>query len=244
MLVMGQIDADFGMLLFYSAAGSLAFVIVDSIRKRKLGKSTYSFRFDSLKTVPPLVIASVALLFGVIGPLISLIPMPSEVGEGFAEMIGQRSPAMFITLVIAAPILEELLFRGIMLDGLLKRYRPLTAILVSSIIFGLAHLNPWQFVTAFCMGCFAGWVYYRTHSIGPCILIHATINLCAYSLQVLFNGTNVADQSQAVPGGWGAFLVFPAMCLMVIFVSVLYLRQEFNRVELAKVDKLEDQPFG
>jgi uncharacterized protein len=239
MLILGPLSEAVGLLLCYAAAGCLAFAIVHSIRSRKLGTSTYNFRIASWKLVFPLIVASVALLFGVIGPLISLIPMPPEVHEGFTSMMGSASPAMFIVLVIAAPLLEELLFRGIMLDGLLQRYRPVTAILVSSVIFGLAHLNPWQFVTAFVIGCFAGWVYLRTRSVGPCILIHATINFCAYSIQLLLSTADAPQQSQTPVGGWGAFLVFPTICLIIIFVSVHYLRQEFNRVALAKIVESE-----
>lgn len=46
-------------------------------------------------------------------------------------------------MVIAAPVLEELIFRGMMLEGLLKKYSPVTSIIISSILFGVAHLNPW-----------------------------------------------------------------------------------------------------
>jgi uncharacterized protein len=235
-IVFGQLSADLAMLLFYVSAGGLAFAIVHSIRRRKLGSATYCFRIESWKLVLPLIIASVALLLGVIGPLISLIPMPKEVGEGFADMMGRPSPALFIALVIAAPLLEELLFRGIMLEGLLKRYRPLTAILASSIIFGLAHLNPWQFVTAFVIGCFAGWVYFRTASVGPCILIHATVNFCAYLIQFMVGGANTSNQSPEFQGGWGAILAFPTICLTIIFVLVLYLRREFDRLAMAQAE--------
>jgi membrane protease YdiL (CAAX protease family) len=244
MFAVGPLDADVTLLLFYVAAGSLAFAIVHFTRKRKTGHTTYRFRIDSWKLVLPLIVASIALLFGVIGPLISLIPMPPEVNENFSEMMGQPSLATFLALVIAAPILEELLFRGIMLDGLLKRYRPLTAILVSSIIFGLAHLNPWQFITAFVIGCFAGWVYFRTGSVGPCILIHATINFCAYSIGLISSTADVSDQVTPSQSSPGAVLVFSSVCVMAICLSVLSLRREFNRLVLAKAVEQDALPLG
>src|SRR5690606_30966839 len=85
-------------------------------------------------------------------------------------------------IVIAAPILEEVIMRGIILDGLLKRYSPVRSILFSSFLFGLLHLNPWQMVSAMVIGIFAGWVYYRTRSLALPILIHATNNLSAFSM--------------------------------------------------------------
>jgi hypothetical protein len=67
-----------------------------------------------------------------------------------------------------------------MLDGLLSRYRPFTSILVSSLLFGLMHLNPRQFGPTFIAGCFLGWVYLRCRSVLACILIHITNNITVF----------------------------------------------------------------
>ena len=78
-----------------------------------------------------------ALLFGVITPIDSLIPMPEILKKALLDLAGQNGIFSFLLIVIAAPILEELLFRGIILDGLLKNYSPLKSILISSFLFGL-----------------------------------------------------------------------------------------------------------
>ncbi len=233
-LLAPKVGNEVANFLYYVAAMGLSFAAVHSLRRRKLGTSTYNFRIDSWKLVFPLMLGSIALLLGVIGPLTSLIPMPDDVGEALHSAFKQTGPATFAYFVIAAPVLEELIFRGIMLDGLLKRYRPFTAILVSSLAFGFVHLNPWQFVTGVVIGMFMGWVYYRSRSVGACILIHMAANLTGYVMRLLldFNSAAPTQDFFAMYGGRSQFVVITGMFLGVITLSVLFLRREFDKTDL------------
>ena len=85
--------------------------------------------------------------------------------------------AGILNACIFAPIGEEIGFRGIILGGLLKtRCRPWIAILVSAIIFASFHGFGANFVTAMLFGILVGWLYWRTGSIIPGIIIHITNN--------------------------------------------------------------------
>ena len=78
---------------------------------------------------------------------------------------------------IFGPIAEEIGFRGILLGGLLKtRCRPWLAILISAIAFGLLHKFPLAFFGSIVFGIIVGWLYWRTGSIIPGIIIHITNN--------------------------------------------------------------------
>lgn len=79
-------------------------------------------------------------------------------------------------VAILGPILEELLFRGAITKVLLKKYNPVKAILISGLIFGIFHMNPAQVVGATLIGFILAWIYYKTHSLIPCILIHIMNN--------------------------------------------------------------------
>lgn len=81
-----------------------------------------------------------------------------------------------LTVVVAGPLLEELFFRGVILRRLLLTGTTKRAILISSFLFAVAHLNPWQAASAFLGGLFLGWVYYRTRSLALCIAGHALNN--------------------------------------------------------------------
>jgi membrane protease YdiL (CAAX protease family) len=81
-----------------------------------------------------------------------------------------------VLLVIIAPITEETLFRGIILRGLLSRYRPAIAVALSAFLFGAIHANPWQLLSAFFLGLVFAWFYLRTGSLLLCVLAHAMAN--------------------------------------------------------------------
>ena len=110
--------------------------------------------------------------------VISVLPMPEMVQDVFHKLVGKKTSylsALFIAVVIA-PLTEEIVHRGIILKGLLAYCTQNRAIIWSAILFGLIHLNPWQFPTAFIAGLvFAYWVI-QTGSLWPAILGHALNN--------------------------------------------------------------------
>jgi membrane protease YdiL (CAAX protease family) len=77
-----------------------------------------------------------------------------------------------LTIAIIPAITEEMLFRGIILNGLKNNYSERTAIIVSALLFALWHLNPWQFVPAFIIGLISAFICLRTGSLLLCIYIH------------------------------------------------------------------------
>ena len=189
------------MAVYYTSAFGLSFYIAHSLRKRHQLSSRYHFTMTSWWLVIPLYFGTVALLAGLISPVAASIPMPESAKEVMRTLVSQTGVFAFLVFVLIAPLLEELIFRGIILDGLLRRYSPLTSILVSSVIFGLAHLNPWQFVTAFFLGCFMGWVYLRSGSLAGCVLIHMSANFSGYLLRLLlaFSGGASKDARIILP---------------------------------------------
>lgn len=158
----------------------LILTIKYAIKKGKTGPgSSFSIDWGKIQVwlVPVLVINALALIVG-LEKLSSLVPMPISV-QKFFQMTFKKDIFSIITVVVAAPILEEILCRGIILRGLLERYSSFKAILISAIFFAVIHMNPWQALPAFASGLFIGWVYYKTKSIIPGIIIHATINATA-----------------------------------------------------------------
>ena len=96
-------------------------------------------------------------------------------GKVFTELSQHIGVALLLGAVVA-PVLEELLFRGVVLGGLLRNQRPWVAIGQSALLFGLIHFNPAQSVSAAGLGLLLGWLYYRTRSLGLCIVLHAINN--------------------------------------------------------------------
>lgn len=137
--------------------------------------------FSKVKTgiVPLLVLGALSTVVP-LSQLSSIIPMPVSVQNAFKLTFTKDFFSIF-TAVLAAPILEEILCRGIILKGLLQNYQPAKAIIVSATFFAAIHLNPWQALPAFFSGLFLGWVYYKTQSVFSGMIIHGTINAAATS---------------------------------------------------------------
>lgn len=76
---------------------------------------------------------------------------------------------------IIAPILEEIIFRGILLNAF-KKYGNMTAILVSSISFAMFHMNPIQIPVAFITGILLAFVTIKTNNIKLALIIHIVNN--------------------------------------------------------------------
>jgi membrane protease YdiL (CAAX protease family) len=107
--------------------------------------------------------------------LVQWVPLSGWEQQAFEHM-AQRNLPTFVAVCILAPVLEEMLFRGVILRAFLRRYPPTLAIWQSALFFGFAHLNLYQFVIAFLVGALAGWIYERSRSLVPCIALHAFLN--------------------------------------------------------------------
>ncbi len=82
-------------------------------------------------------------------------------------------------LVVGAPIVEELFFRGLLLRSLLGRTPPPVAIVVSAVLFGLAHFEAVQFAGLAAFGVVLGVLAWRTGRLTPGIGAHAAFNAAA-----------------------------------------------------------------
>jgi len=128
----------------------------------------------------------------------------------------------FIAICIVPPIVEEIIFRGIILRGLLSHYTPQQALLTSSILFSLIHLNPDQLFHTLVIGYFFGWLYIRSYSLWPSIIAHGVFNLVAFSLgnaYVLIEGVNYfPDEQWVLPS---IFVQVPALLAVCLGLSLL-----------------------
>lgn len=131
----------------------------------------------------------------------SLIPITGPVFGAYyqyfsilMEQMTSDKASLILFAVLFAPVLEEIIFRGIIQKGLInKGLKPKKAIIISAIVFGLVHQNPWQFVGAVLLGCVLGLVYYKTKSLLLPILLHAFNNLVSSILILHFKTESFAD---------------------------------------------------
>ena len=89
------------------------------------------------------------------------------------------APSVLLALLAYAlvpAICEEVAFRGFILTGLHRRFRPRNAILVSALLFALYHLNVFLFLPAFGLGIALGLLTVRSRSLVPAMLFHFLYN--------------------------------------------------------------------
>lgn len=97
-------------------------------------------------------------------------------------------PLFWFTLIIAAPVFEELLFRGFLLEGL--RWSPLKdfgAVFVTAAIWAVVHMQYelFEIATIFAIGIILGFARIRTGSLYTTIILHSLMNLAA-TLQIAY----------------------------------------------------------
>ncbi len=157
-------------------------------------------------------------------------PIFGKLYDSFNEMMKMMTkdtPTLLVVAVGFAPVLEEIIFRGIIMKGLInKGWNPWKAIALSSIIFGLIHGNPWQFIGAGCLGFVLGVVYYRTKSLLLSMLLHAFNNLLACLFSIFYKTENFSEQF-----GWPEWAVLLAG--VTIFGTFYYLFTKKYRVHFS-----------
>lgn len=144
--------------------------------------------FFSICKIPPV---SVPILFFmglsaamVVNWLMTWIPFPEWAWQEYNTLMGEsvltEGIVTFLAVVILAPILEELVFRSVLLTQCSRFMPNLLALLLSSLVFGLIHGNLIQSTYAFLCGICLGWLYLRYRSTLANILFHIGFNLSSY----------------------------------------------------------------
>ncbi len=179
----------------------------------------------------------------VIEPLQNLFP--DKYLDLLDETIGTGGWAV-LTAVVLAPVLEETLFRGIILESIRQKSGAFVAILLSAAIFGVIHLIPQQVIYAFFMGIVLGFVYIQTESLFSVMLIHAVNNGIAM-LTMHVTGSSGFSIREAIPNPTVYHVVYAVCALLVVagFVSIVLIvrRQEAKEQSLAKeTDPASQQP--
>ena len=154
-------------------------------RRRRHGPAVVA-RFSRRGLNPVLLLWGVFFMLStsvVLEPLLSLMPeVPNVYGRGAWAIV---------TVVVMAPLFEEVIFRGVLLESTRARYGVVAAWLLSSAIFGIVHVHPTVVVNAFVMGLVLAFIYLRTDSLWSAIILHAVNNGIAYLALIAGHGNSM-----------------------------------------------------
>lgn len=135
----------------------------------------------------------VAILAGLAAPMLGGL-MTQWLAHGHKvtqdiQQLGGHTPLqlripLVLLVVSLGPVVEELLFRGVLLSALLQRRGVLTSVLLTSALFALVHLAGLQFhwyavPQLFLLALLLAWLRLRSGSIWPAVVAHGTNNMLA-----------------------------------------------------------------
>ena len=202
------------------------------VRLKSMRNSTFDrgYSLDS-KHFGPIggALTAILMAFGTIAlalmlePLMALMPdMNETLVKTMEQLLDGPLWVSLLSMCVFAPVLEEWMCRGIVLRGLLNYSRkgepgedgsrrgmnPALAIAISAIFFATIHGNLWQGISAFILGSFFGYVYYKTGSLKLTMLAFKDLGADASLMDIIPTGTYVI-----------IFIVSAA----VLFLAVRYL---------------------
>ncbi|MCI8432968.1 MAG: HAD hydrolase-like protein [Lachnospiraceae bacterium] len=116
-----------------------------------------------------------------------------------------------IVYAVAAPLAEELLFRGIIYNSLKGLFKPVAAMLAAAAFFGVYHGNSIQGIYGFLMGCLFIYAYEYFGDFRAAVALHAVVNFFSYLL-----GNTALGVSAFV--SWPVCVLFLALCAVCLFL--------------------------
>jgi membrane protease YdiL (CAAX protease family) len=217
----------------------ISFAVVILIGYKKTGKNFNEVFFVN-KVSLNYWIAIIVFMFGYVilsseldNVLEYFLPMPLLLENAFESiMVEQLFIFSIIMIVIIPTITEEMLFRGIIVSGFKENYSGKKTIIVSALLFGIIHLNPWQFVSAFIVGLFSAWLCLRTKSILLCLYIHFFNNLLGL-IAMKFSETMPIKGFNTAYAGEPVFqpLWFDAIGLIIVALGILLILRCVRRTQ-------------
>jgi sodium transport system permease protein len=97
-----------------------------------------------------------------------------------AGRLGLRYTGVVLALAMLQALSEELAFRGFILSGLRRRFRPRTAVFLSAFLFALFNMNVFQFIPHFLIGVVLGTLVLHSGSVLPAVVFHFAYNALIY----------------------------------------------------------------
>ncbi len=199
-------------------------------KNKKISFSALNINFKIKWHTYLIIIAlGVVSLFGIqyfIGAVDNLLDLIGFPLKGDISILNPTSWGKYILAIFAMALFpaigEELVFRGVVFQGLRSRFNDISAIMLSSFMFAIMHQSLQQLIYPFILGCIMGWVFLRTGSLVSSILLHFTNNFLVVTFVFIENMTGF---SLALKSTWWFYIV--AIVLLAITFGICYIIDRF-----------------
>jgi membrane protease YdiL (CAAX protease family) len=139
-----------------------------------------------------------------------------QMGEFFASVHGEALAILALAVGLFAAFGEEFLCRGYIQTRLSRRWGSLSAVLISSVLFGILHFDVVHSTMAFFIGLYLGFLAERTGSIWPGIVCHALNNIISVLLASLFPYALSGEAHQSLLIGAVFLLILSTAYVLVV----------------------------
>lgn len=149
------------------------------------------------------------------------------------DMVSTLTPAMVIYVCLLGPLMEEVMFRGILLKRA-RRFGDRTAVVFCAVVFGLMHGNLSQFLYATAVGLTLGYIAVRTNRIRYNVILHMMVN--SYSTILLAGETVYLNAGMNLPLiGYSLAILAVSGLLIVgaVILLILYGAQGHRQMKAA-----------
>jgi membrane protease YdiL (CAAX protease family) len=189
----GSLDLNFGLAVSLGELVLLVPVWLLAVRKYGVGRDALglrSFKWEMIGLGCGLMLLSLAFNF-VFGLFLGLFGL--RIQPDLIPIFAQLSSPWFLLIggAIVAPIVEEIFFRGFVFAGLRPRFGWQRAAVISSALFALIHLVPTAILPIFLLGYIFAYLYQRSNSIWPAILMHSATNALALGAAYVIANTKL-----------------------------------------------------
>ena len=154
-------------------------------------------------------IAAIGIVEEPLWPLFPEWNMEQAIGVGTWAIINS---------VVLAPILEEIIFRGVILETVRSRWGKMWGVVVSSLLFGAVHGIPQQTINACLVGALLGGVYIATDSLLVVIILHAINNAISYILMTTLQ-TEVITLRSLIDSDVAYWSTYAVSCVVALFCT-------------------------
>jgi membrane protease YdiL (CAAX protease family) len=119
-------------------------------------------------------VPAIYLILGLFVDVSSLGDVAEDLFGDYGQ--GWHALPLIVGIIVVAPIVEELFYRGLLLQALLERMPKMAATVLAAFLFGLIHFQLLQFAGLFFFGLVASMLMVRTNRLGPSLFTHVGFN--------------------------------------------------------------------
>ena len=213
-----NLDLYYLLLVYLLAEG---WIIRCAIKQMKHPAEIFNRKTNTRKTITflPFILSGTAALIFLTNPLQQMIPA-LEKFDGLYKQVHEIKVLSFIYFIIIGPVLEEIIFRGIIMRGFLKNYTPLKAIVLSSVLFSIVHF-PFSYIfTILIINFFIGFIFWQTSSLSLSITIHILGNFF-----VILSSDNIffSERFDLIFSDTPVFLLLYFIAAIIFFLCIFYI---------------------